>query len=56
MPGAAKSELLSAATMNLPSAVAIDLLSAVEIELLSDVMVITELLSASNSAANCSHD
>ena len=56
MPGAAKSELLSAATMNLPSVVAIDLLSAVEIELLSDVMVITELLSASNSAANCSHD
>ena len=48
MPSAAIIEMLSAAT--------IDVLTEVAIELPSAAMTITELLSAGNEAAKCSHN
>jgi hypothetical protein len=55
LPSAAIIEMLSAATIDVLR-VAIDLLTEVAIELPSAAMTITELLSAGNEAAKCSHN
>ena len=56
MSSAAIIEMLSAATIDLLRVTAIDLLTEVAIKLPSAAMTITELLSAGNEAAKCSHN